>query len=79
MHGPVKAGCAKGWEVSWITWAFGGVGVAVPIALIGWFYFDRRNSSQDRQAQRSGNNSINYQAGGNMRVDGNSEIKRQDP
>ncbi|MFJ5653773.1 hypothetical protein [Streptomyces microflavus] len=64
--------------MSWITWAFGGVGVAVPIALIGWFYFDRKKN-QDRQVQKSGSDSINYQAGGNMRVDGNSEIRRQEP
>jgi len=63
--------------MSWVTWVFSGVGIAVPIALVGWFYFDR-NKNEGGQVQRSGNNSINYQAGGNMRVDGNSETNRQD-
>ncbi|GHA51981.1 hypothetical protein GCM10010372_59840 [Streptomyces tauricus] len=62
--------------MSWVSWAFGGVGVAVPIALISWFYFDRKKN-QDRQVQKSGNDSINYQAGGNMRVDGDSDINRR--
>jgi hypothetical protein len=65
--------------MSWITWVFSGVGIAIPLALISWFYFDRKKPQQGGQTQRSGNSSINYQSSGNMRVDGNSEIQRQDP
>ena len=40
--------------------------VAIPIALIGWF-FTRRHSHRS-QVQKSGHSSVNIQAGGNVNL-----------
>ncbi|MEV5959631.1 hypothetical protein AB0M11_38825 [Streptomyces sp. NPDC051987] len=50
-----------------LAWAFGGVGGALAVAVIGWFFFDRRNDSA-KQSQRSGNNSTNIQAGRDLNI-----------
>lgn len=51
--------------MNWITWVFSGVGVAVPLALIGWWF--SRKSSDDQsgvnQHLKAGRNSTNVQAG----------------
>jgi hypothetical protein len=51
-----------------LGWAFGGVGGAVLVAAAGWFYFDHRGSEEPQQSQRAGDNSINIQAGHDIRI-----------
>ncbi|MEU8138197.1 hypothetical protein [Streptodolium elevatio] len=55
-----------GGSMSWVTWVFGGFGVAIPIALAGWFFFDRRSSS--RQHQAGGDHSTNIQVGNDLTI-----------
>ncbi|MFI6617555.1 hypothetical protein [Streptomyces sp. NPDC050528] len=53
--------------MSVLAWAFGGVGGAIVVAAVGWFFFDRRSDSA-KQSQRSGKNSTNIQAGRDLNV-----------
>jgi len=53
--------------MSWVTWVFSGIGIAVPIAVISWFisvkYSGRKTVT--KQHIRSGNHSMNVQIGSN--------------
>jgi hypothetical protein len=66
--------------VDWILankeWLFSGLLVAVPIALIGWFI--ARKQFHRSQVQKSGNRSINIQAGGNVKLGGDTSDERSD-
>ena len=54
--------------VEWIIqnkeWLFGGIAIAVPLAIIGWFFSNGGN----KQNQKGGDNSTNIQVGGNVRI-----------
>ena len=57
------------WIIDNKQWLFDGLGVAVPIALLGWIgtrLFGRRESNG--QTQHGGSNSVNIQAGRNARI-----------
>jgi hypothetical protein len=58
-------------------WLFSGLLVAVPIALVGWV-FARRHLHRS-QVQKSGDSSVNIQAGGNINLGGGSQDERSDP
>ncbi|MEU1558187.1 hypothetical protein ABZ517_36570 [Streptomyces scabiei] len=53
--------------MSVLAWAFGGVGGALLVAAVGWFFLDRKNDTA-KQSQRSGSNSRNYQAGRDLSI-----------
>lgn len=68
--------------MEWINankeWLFSGILVSVPLALIGWLVAARSIKKKNQQRQRSGKNSINLQAGGDIKISGgvgNSEKK----
>ena len=52
------------WLIDNREWLFGGIAVAVPLAIIGWVVGVRRS----KQIQKSGSHSTNIQVGGNMRI-----------
>ena len=52
------------WIVQNKDWLFSGVAIAIPLAVIGWFFSSRGN----KQAQKSGDNSTNIQVGGNLKI-----------
>lgn len=52
------------WIVTNRAWLFSGVLVAIPIAVLGWLLAKRQTSRV--QKQKSGDNSANLQAGGNI-------------
>lgn len=58
-------------------WLFSGLLVAIPIAIFGWA-FTRRQLHRS-QVQKSGDGSINIQAGGNIKFGGSSEDERSNP
>ena len=59
------------WILKNIEWLFSGVAIAIPLAIIGWFFSNREN----KQVQKSGNNSKNIQVGGNFEIGGNKDDK----
>ena len=64
------------WIVANKEWLFSGLLVAIPIALVGWF-FARRHLHRS-QVQRSGDNSINIQAGGDTNFGSGAKDERSD-
>lgn len=54
------------WLVANREWLFSGALVAIPIAVIGWVAARKRNRGS--QVQRSGRNSLNVQAGGDINI-----------
>jgi len=56
--------------ISWLsqnrTWVFSGIGVAVPIAIVGWLL--SRGRAKRSQGQQSGAGSSNLQAGRDINV-----------
>jgi hypothetical protein len=61
--------------IDWILankeWLFGGIAVAVPLAIAGWIANKRKHD----QTQTSGQNSTNIQAGGNVNIGPNDRPK----
>lgn len=51
---------------------FSGLGTAI----LGYLFFKHKNEKQIKQNQKSGNNSINIQAGENINVNNSKEKKR---
>ena len=57
---------------AWVTWVFSGLGVAVPLALLGWLasWLARKRQSAGkpgvRQWIRSGDGSVNVQVGNDL-------------
>jgi hypothetical protein len=50
--------------MSWITWVFSGVGIAVPIALISWWLTVRASGgTRVEQRIKAGSNSASIQIG----------------
>lgn len=58
------------WLQTNAEWVFGGVGVAVPIAVVSWLA--ARNKDGHRQVQRGGKGSTNLQAGKSIRIEDRS-------
>ena len=50
------------WIIQNKEWLFGGVLVAIPIAIIGWIF----SSVKKKQNQKGGDGSINIQIGGDV-------------
>lgn len=59
------------WILKNKEWLFSGVAIAIPLAIIGWFFSSREN----KQVQKSGNNSKNIQVGGNLEIGNNKNDK----
>lgn len=57
------------WIIKNKDWLFSGVAVAIPMALIGWYFSTRGN----KQSQKGGDNSTNIQVGGNLNMRGNKD------
>jgi hypothetical protein len=62
------------WLVSNKDWLLSGIGIAVPLAILGW-WLQRRTSSAS-QSQRGGRNSVNVQVGGNFTIRDTSTAER---
>ena len=52
------------WIISNKEWLFGGVAIAIPLAIVSWFFSVKKN----KQVQKSGSNSTNIQVGGNVTI-----------
>ncbi|BBB66589.1 hypothetical protein UNDYM_2336 [Undibacterium sp. YM2] len=59
------------WIIQNKEWLFSGIAIAIPLAIIGWFFSSRGNS----QVQKSGDNSTNIQIGGNVKIGGKKDDK----
>ncbi|MHB1392487.1 MAG: hypothetical protein ACYCYE_05275 [Clostridia bacterium] len=59
------------WIINNKEWLFSGIAIAIPLAIIGWFFSAKKN----RQIQKSGNNSTNIQVGGNITINDRGEKK----
>jgi len=57
------------WIIDNKDWLFSGVAIAIPIAIIGWFFATRGN----KQTQKGGKNSTNIQVGGSLNIDGKKD------
>jgi len=57
-------------------WLFSGLLVAIPIALVGWVIARRRLHRS--QIQKSGDDSVNIQAGGNIEIGGAKHERHHD-
>lgn len=55
------------WIIANKEWLFSGICVAVPLALLGWLLRKRAGRAQ---TQRSGDHSLNIQAGSDVNVGG---------
>jgi predicted tellurium resistance membrane protein TerC len=56
------------WLIKNKEWVFSGIGVAVLAWIGGWLFLRSKSETarKQKQIQRSGDNSINIQAGGNI-------------
>lgn len=54
------------WLIENRAWLFDGALVAIPLAVIGWIIANRAGAN--KQKQKSGRNSINIQAGGDVNL-----------
>ena len=53
------------WLIANKEWIFSGIGIAIPVAVVGWLFASRNN----KQKQSGGDNSTNIQIGGNLTID----------
>ncbi len=60
------------WILSNMEWLLSGIGIAIPLAIIGWI-FQKKIHARHIQNQRSGNNSINTQAGRDIKTNQKSK------
>ncbi len=60
------------WIIENKEWIFSGAGIFILSLIIGYFC---NKEKTNKQVQKSGSNSTNYQAGGNIRI-GNKDDKR---
>lgn len=66
-----------GWASSmeWLAtnkeWLFSGIAIALPLAVIGWFI----SSKKIKQSQKSGNNSVNIQVAGDLKLGGHKDAE----
>lgn len=54
------------WIVANKEWFFSGIGIAIPIALLTWYF--NKNATAINQKQKSGKNSVNIQVGKNLNI-----------
>jgi cell division protein YceG involved in septum cleavage len=54
------------WLITNKEWLLSGIAVAVPVAIITWFLM--RRSTNSKQIQKSGKNSINIQVGRDINI-----------
>lgn len=54
------------WFITNKEWVFGGIGVALPIAIISLFFAQK--SKNQKQVQKSGDDSINIQVGNDLNI-----------
>lgn len=59
------------WILENKEWLFSGIAIAVPIAIIGWFFSSRGS----KQVQKGGKNSINIQVGKSLKIGDDSNDK----
>lgn len=59
-------------KYNWITWVFSGIGVSI-IIWIANLFVKRKQVPTINMAQKSGKNSENYQANGNIYIGGENE------
>lgn len=52
------------WIISNKEWLFGGIAIAIPLAIMGWFF----SSNGNKQFQKGGASSTNIQVGGNLKI-----------
>lgn len=52
------------WIIANKDWLFSGVAVAIPLAIVGWFF----SRSGNKQIQKGGKNSTNIQVGGSIKI-----------
>jgi hypothetical protein len=55
------------WILTNKEWFLSGIGIAIPLAILGW-WFQRRTSAAFLQSQRGGRNSLNIQVGRNFTI-----------
>ena len=60
------------WFIANKEWVFSGIG----IAIISWFFI--RKSKNQKQTQKSGNNSINIQVGKNLNINKSQSEEKND-
>jgi len=64
-----------GVNMSWIIenkeWLFSGIAIAIPLAVIGWFFVSKNN----KQVQKGGKNSTNIQIGGDFNIRNDKDVK----
>ena len=59
------------WILENKEWLFSGVAIAIPLAIIGWFFSCRIN----KQTQKGGDTSTYMQMGGDFKIGGNKNDK----
>lgn len=59
------------WLIANKEWLFSGIAIAIPLAIVGWFFSSRGN----KQVQSGGDRSTNIQVGGNFKIGGNKDDK----
>lgn len=59
------------WVLNNKEWLFSGIAIAIPLAIIGWFISSKKN----KQVQKGGDNSANFQVGGNITINERSDKK----
>ena len=59
------------WIIENKQWLFSGIAIAIPLAIIGWFFSNQGN----KQIQKGGDSSTNIQVGGNFKADDNKHDK----
>ncbi|ELC9718925.1 hypothetical protein [Vibrio vulnificus] len=52
------------WIIENKDWLFSGIAIAIPLAVVGWFFA----SNSTKQVQKGGDNSTNIQVGGNFSI-----------
>ncbi|EMO0969809.1 hypothetical protein [Vibrio cholerae] len=52
------------WIIENKDWLFSGIAIAIPLAVVGWFF----SSKSSKQVQKGGDNSTNIQVGGNFSI-----------
>jgi hypothetical protein len=65
------------WLIQNREWLFGGVLVAVPLAVVGWILAKRHSVKSQKQV--GGDNSVNVQVGGNIQIGRGERDDRPNP
>lgn len=57
------------WIIGNKEWLFSGIAIAIPLAIMGWFFSGQGN----KQTQQGGDNSINIQVGESLKIGGEAD------